>query len=92
MQQDDGTLMNQKPVTDAWLKRCRGVVARCWCQPKTSATGMDTNLAEAFARVLAAETSAPWVGNATNDELNAELSARREMGCTAPDYYTAMDK
>jgi len=53
---------------------------------------MDVTLAEEFAKVLATETSAPWLGNATNAELEAEMKCRREMGSTDPDYYTAMDR
>ena len=79
----------QKPVTAAWLRRCREVVGRCWCQPTTSGKEMDVTLAGEFAKVLAAETSQPWLGNATNAELDAEMKSRREMGCTDPGYYTA---
>lgn len=78
---------SQKPVTEAWLARCREIAAQCWCQPTTSSIVFDGDLAEVFANVLAHETSRPWLGNATTGELKAELNAR---GADSPDdYYTA---
>ncbi len=50
--------------------------AQAWCTPETSHIEMDVVLAEAFGAILEEETSKPWLGNATNEELLSELKAR----------------
>ena len=68
--------MTQKPVTESWKLRCLEIAAQCWCEPTTSNIQMDARFAEQFAKVLASETSKPWLGMATTRELIEELSAR----------------
>ncbi len=67
------------------MERARGLVARCWCDPRTSGTKMDPALAEVFAERLvklvnSAETlymAGRWVLEderiQTTDQKQAEL-------------------
>lgn len=76
--------MNSKPITESWRARCQEVAAQLWCLPTTSMIEMDVRLAMAFANKLAEETSQPWLGNATTQELLDEIAARVDIS-----YYTA---
>ena len=59
----DKTQGNAHPFTD----EARAIAAQCWCDDETSMIEMDTRLAEAFARRLAAwmETGAMHARNET---------------------------
>lgn len=70
------SVSTRKPVTEAWLDRCRVLAQQCWCDESTKFTVMDPNLAEVFAQRLAMETSVAWLGNATTQELLDEITAR----------------
>ena len=50
--------------------------AQAWCGDKTKTKEMDAELATEFALILDEIWSKPWLGNATTEELIAELRAR----------------
>lgn len=70
------SVSTRKPVTEAWLERCRALAALCWLDESTKSTVIDPALAEVFAQRLAMETSVAWLGNATTQELLDEITAR----------------
>lgn len=65
----------------------RQVAAQAWCFPETANKVMDTDLAEAFARLLVREMYQPRLGCATTRELLNEISARSNL-----DYKTITDR
>ena len=57
-------------------------VAQCWCDPRTSGTVMNPDLAEVMAEMLLAEVQTPigpMLGCATTREIFDELKTRIEM-------------
>lgn len=61
--------------------------AQAWCAETTKNKVMDAELCEAFAEIIEKLTSQPWLGNATTQELLAEISARVDL-----DYKTTGGK
>ena len=58
---------------------CKLKAAQAWCTDKTSDVEMDTNLCEAFAKILEEVLSEVRLGNATTKELLDELLTRAEI-------------
>lgn len=52
------------------------LAARAWSRPETSSIEVDIRLAAAFGSILTEVLSKPWLGNATNRDILAELAAR----------------
>lgn len=57
----------------------RQQAAQAWCTKTTENKVMDVDLCEAFAEIIEKLTSQSWLGNATNRELLAEISARVDL-------------
>lgn len=50
-----------------WMDEARAVAAQCWCDPKTSKTEMDVELAEVFAQRISL-----WMQDAAQYHKNSE--------------------
>ena len=53
--------------------------ARAWQTPETETLELQPELAKAFAAILDEVWSQPWLGNATTEQLLAEIRTRIEL-------------